>query len=89
MRIRVIHSLFSAVSRKHTTCFSSSRTQWSQLSPGRTVPLRKRFFLLPPKATTEKSCQVGGEDVDSNIMLYCIINKAEKKTTNCYIFFLH
>ncbi|KAH0884758.1 hypothetical protein HID58_060854 [Brassica napus] len=56
MRIRVIHSLFSAVSRKHTTCFSSSRTQWSQLSPGRTVPLRKRFFLLPPKATTEQSC---------------------------------
>ncbi|KAH0898208.1 hypothetical protein HID58_047776, partial [Brassica napus] len=49
------------VSRKPTTCFSSSRTQWSQLSPGRRVPLRKRFFLLPPKATREQS--VGGEDV--------------------------
>ncbi|CAN7130826.1 unnamed protein product, partial [Brassica rapa subsp. narinosa] len=36
---------FSAVSRKPTTCFSS----W------KTVPLRKRFFLLPPKATTEQS----------------------------------
>ncbi|XP_056859125.1 PGR5-like protein 1A, chloroplastic isoform X2 [Raphanus sativus] len=71
--------LFSAVSRKPTTppCFSS-RTQWSQLTPGRSVPLRKRFFLLPAKATTEQS--VGGEDVDSNIMPYCSINKAEKKS---------
>ncbi|KAF2552553.1 hypothetical protein F2Q68_00037740 [Brassica cretica] len=55
MKIRVIHSLFSPVSRKPTTCFSSWRTQWSLLSRGRTVSLRKRFFLLPPKATTEQS----------------------------------
>ncbi|KAH0941636.1 hypothetical protein HID58_001273 [Brassica napus] len=75
--------LFSAVSRKPTTSFSSpssSRTQWAPLSPGRSVPLRKRFFLLPSKATTEQSGQAGGDDVDSNIMPYCSINKAEKKT---------
>ncbi|KAH0941661.1 hypothetical protein HID58_001298, partial [Brassica napus] len=53
------HPLFSAVSRKLTTCFSSWRTQWSLLSRGRTVPLRKRFFLLPPKATTELSESFG------------------------------
>ncbi|KAH0871554.1 hypothetical protein HID58_078576, partial [Brassica napus] len=42
MKIRAIHSLFSAVSRKPTTCFSSWRTQWSLLSCGRTVSLRKK-----------------------------------------------
>ena len=55
MKIRAIHSLFSAVSRKPTTCFSSWRTQWSLLSCGRTVSLRKKIFLLPPKTTTEQS----------------------------------
>ncbi|KAJ0263465.1 PGR5-like protein 1A [Hirschfeldia incana] len=76
--------LFSAVSRKPTTCLSSpsppssSRSQWTLLTPGRSISMRKRFFLLSAKATTEQP--VGGEDVDSNIMPYCSINKAEKKS---------
>ncbi|CAN6879281.1 hypothetical protein HID58_078026 [Brassica napus] len=74
--------LFSAVSRKPTASLSSPspRTQWAQLSPARSISLRKKFFLLPAKATTEQSGQAGGEDVDSNIMPYCSINKAEKKS---------
>ncbi|CAN8325626.1 unnamed protein product [Cochlearia groenlandica] len=83
--------LFSAVSRKPTTTSfsppppppppSSSRTQWTHqlISHGRSISLRKRFFLLPSKATTEQSGG-GGDDVDSNIMPYCSINKAEKKS---------
>ncbi|ESQ55058.1 hypothetical protein EUTSA_v10025739mg [Eutrema salsugineum] len=73
--------LFSAVSRKPTVSFSppsSSRSQWAQLSPGRSISLRRRFFLLPAKATTEQS--VEGEEVDSNINAYCSINKAQKKS---------
>ncbi|AEE84678.1 PGR5-LIKE A [Arabidopsis thaliana] len=76
--------LFSAVSRKPSSSFSpsppspSSRTQWTQLSPGKSISLRRRVFLLPAKATTEQS--VGGDNVDSNVLPYCSINKAEKKT---------
>ncbi|AEE84677.1 PGR5-LIKE A [Arabidopsis thaliana] len=75
--------LFSAVSRKPSSSFSpsppspSSRTQWTQLSPGKSISLRRRVFLLPAKATTEQS---GGDNVDSNVLPYCSINKAEKKT---------
>lgn len=53
--------LFSAVSRKPSSSFSpsppspSSRTQWTQLSPGKSISLRRRVFLLPAKATTEQS----------------------------------
>ncbi|KAL1201654.1 PGR5-like protein 1A [Cardamine amara subsp. amara] len=75
--------LFSAVSRKPTSSFSpsSSRTHWAQLTPAKSISLRRRFFLLPPKATTDQSGQVGGgEDVDGKILQYCSINKAEKKT---------
>ncbi|KAG7541833.1 hypothetical protein ISN45_Aa07g018790 [Arabidopsis thaliana x Arabidopsis arenosa] len=71
--------LFSAVSRKPTSSFSpsSSRTQWAQLTPAKSISLRRRVFLLPAKATTEQS---GGDNVDSNVLPYCSINKAEKKT---------
>ncbi|CAD5328763.1 unnamed protein product [Arabidopsis thaliana] len=78
--------LFSAVSRKPSSSFSpsppspSSRTQWTQLSPGKSISLRRRVFLLPAKATTEQSGPVGGDNVDSNVLPYCSINKAEKKT---------
>ncbi|CAE6181877.1 unnamed protein product [Arabidopsis arenosa] len=72
--------LFSAVSRKPTSSFSpsSSRTQWAQLTPAKSISLRRRVFLLPAKATTEQSG--GGDNVDSNVLPYCSINRAEKKT---------
>ncbi|CAL9226500.1 unnamed protein product [Arabidopsis halleri] len=72
--------LFSAVSRKPTSSFSpsSSRTQWAQLTPAKSISLRRRVFLLPAKATTEQSG--GGDNFDSNVLPYCSINKAEKKT---------
>ncbi|XP_020873621.1 PGR5-like protein 1A, chloroplastic isoform X2 [Arabidopsis lyrata subsp. lyrata] len=72
--------LFSAVSLKPTSSFSpsSSRTQWAQLTPAKSISLRRRVFLLPAKATTEQSG--GGDNVDSNVLPYCSINKAEKKT---------
>ncbi|CAN6880762.1 unnamed protein product [Brassica oleracea] len=57
MKIRAIHSLFSAVSRKPTTCFSSWRTQWSLLSCGRTVSLRKKSSCClqkPPQSNQVK-----------------------------------
>ncbi|XP_010540318.1 PREDICTED: PGR5-like protein 1B, chloroplastic [Tarenaya hassleriana] len=77
---------FSAISRKPTTRFSpssptTSKAQWNLFSHGRSVPLRRRLFLLPTKATTDQSGQVGGEEVDdSKILPYCSINKNEKKT---------
>ncbi|XP_010439270.1 PREDICTED: PGR5-like protein 1A, chloroplastic [Camelina sativa] len=73
--------LFSAVSRKPTTSSfspSSSKTQLDQLCPAKSVSLRKRVSLLPAKATTEQPG--GGDNVDSNVLPYCSINKAEKKT---------
>ncbi|EOA17031.1 hypothetical protein CARUB_v10005263mg [Capsella rubella] len=74
--------LFSAVSRKPTTTSfspSSSRTQQlAQLTPAKSVSLRRRVLLLPPRATAEQSG--GGDNVDSNVLPYCSINKAEKKT---------
>ncbi|XP_010433975.1 PREDICTED: PGR5-like protein 1A, chloroplastic [Camelina sativa] len=74
--------LFSAVSRKPTTSSfspSSSKTQLDQLCPAKSVSLRRRVSLLPAKATTEQSGG-GGDNVDSNVLPYCSINKAEKKT---------
>ncbi|WZY82851.1 hypothetical protein YC2023_029235 [Brassica napus] len=72
----------SPVSRKSTTTCSSppSRTHSAQFSPRRSISLRRRLFLLPVKATTDQSGQVGGEEVDSKILPYCSINKNEKRS---------
>ncbi|XP_010529516.1 PREDICTED: PGR5-like protein 1B, chloroplastic [Tarenaya hassleriana] len=77
---------FSSISRKPTTCVSpssppSSRAQCSNhFSHGRSGSVSRRLFLLPTKATTDQSGQVGGEEVDGKILPYCSINKNEKKT---------
>jgi len=71
---------FSAISRKPITC-SSSRTQCpAPFTHGRSISLRRRLTLLPLKASTDQSGQVGGEEVDSKILPYCSINKNEKRT---------
>ncbi|CAA7018576.1 unnamed protein product [Microthlaspi erraticum] len=73
----------SAISRKPTSTCSSlspSRSQSAYFGHGRSVSLRRRLFLLPVKATTDQSGQVGGEEVDSKILPYCSINKNEKRS---------
>ncbi|KAH0890474.1 hypothetical protein HID58_052903 [Brassica napus] len=72
----------SPISRKPTTTCSSppSKTQSAHFSHGRSISLRRRLFLLPVKATTDQSGQVGGEEVDSKILPYCSINKNEKRS---------
>ncbi|KAG7615653.1 hypothetical protein ISN45_At04g012060 [Arabidopsis thaliana x Arabidopsis arenosa] len=71
---------FSAISRKPITCSSSWTQCPAPFTHGRSISLRRRLTLLPLKASTDQSGQVGGEEVDSKILPYCSINKNEKRT---------
>uniref|UniRef100_A0A0F7GZ95 PGRL1A transmembrane protein n=1 Tax=Erodium trifolium TaxID=337410 RepID=A0A0F7GZ95_9ROSI len=74
--------LFSAPHRRPTNSLSpspsSTRYQSVQL-PGRQFCLRRRLYLLTPKATTDQPGQVEQDDVvDSNVLPYCSIEKKKK-----------
>ncbi|KAL2902283.1 PGR5-like protein 1A chloroplastic [Bienertia sinuspersici] len=80
---------FSAPIRKPlVSIFSASPLSFSlkdasaQFMGVRSLTVRRKFFLLPLKATTDKSGQVGAEDetIDSNVLQYCSIDKKEKKS---------
>ncbi|KAG7620149.1 hypothetical protein ISN44_As04g011650 [Arabidopsis suecica] len=71
---------FSAISRKPITCSSSWTQCPAPFTHGRSISVRRRLTLLPLKASTDQSGQVGGEEVDSKILPYCSINKNEKRT---------
>ncbi|KAI9076954.1 hypothetical protein K1719_041116 [Acacia pycnantha] len=59
---------------------STTRDRLIQFN-GRKLCLRRRLFLLPPKATADQQGQVEeGEVVDSKILPYCSIDKKEKKS---------
>ncbi|KAK7330663.1 hypothetical protein VNO77_24861 [Canavalia gladiata] len=61
---------------------SSSRVHLIQFN-GRHLCLRRRFFLLSPKATADQQGKVEefeGDGVDSKILPYCSIDKKEKKS---------
>ncbi|XP_028762792.1 PGR5-like protein 1B, chloroplastic [Neltuma alba] len=59
---------------------SATRDRLIQFN-GRQLYLRRRLFLLPPKATADQQGQVEeGEAVDSKILPYCSIDKKEKKS---------
>ncbi|KAL5064417.1 hypothetical protein RYX36_026154 [Vicia faba] len=62
----------SSLSRPHLIHFNSRR-----------LCLRRRLFLLSPKATADQQGKVEefeGEAVDSNVLPYCSIDKKEKKS---------
>uniref|UniRef100_A0A0F7GY01 PGRL1A transmembrane protein n=1 Tax=Erodium chrysanthum TaxID=337364 RepID=A0A0F7GY01_9ROSI len=74
--------LISAPNRKPTNSLSpspsSSRVQSVQFS-GRQFFLRRRLYLLTPKATTDQPGQVEKDEVvDSNVLPYCSIEKQKK-----------
>uniref|UniRef100_A0A0F7GZ28 PGRL1A transmembrane protein n=1 Tax=Hypseocharis bilobata TaxID=253189 RepID=A0A0F7GZ28_9ROSI len=79
--------LFSAPCRKPSIslCYSlpslsPSRVQSVQFV-GRQLCLRRRVFLLTPKATADQQGQVEQDEVvDSNVLPYCSIDKKQKKT---------
>uniref|UniRef100_A0A0F7GZ24 PGRL1A transmembrane protein n=1 Tax=Erodium texanum TaxID=28960 RepID=A0A0F7GZ24_EROTE len=74
--------VFSAPNRKPSNSLSpspaSSRVQSVQFS-GRQFCLRRRLYLLTPKATTDQPGQVEQDEVvDSNVLPYCSIEKKKK-----------
>ncbi|KAG7552840.1 hypothetical protein ISN45_Aa06g034250 [Arabidopsis thaliana x Arabidopsis arenosa] len=71
---------FSAISPKPITRSPSRTHSAPHFTHARSISLRRRLFLLPLKASTDQSGQVGGEEVDSKILPYCSINKNEKRT---------
>lgn len=72
--------LLSLPSSSSSTTTTSSRIQ-SIRFVGRNLSVRRRLFILTPKATADQQGKVGEDDfVDSKIGQYCEINKKEKKS---------
>ncbi|GMQ05202.1 hypothetical protein CsSME_00050323 [Camellia sinensis var. sinensis] len=81
--------LFSARFRKPVALFSSTSPSSSSSSSSvrlvslvdRQLCVRRRLFILSPKATTDQPGQVQEDEVvDSKILPYCSIDKKEKKS---------
>ncbi|CAL5437235.1 unnamed protein product [Camellia sinensis] len=81
--------LFSARFRKPVALFSSNSPSSSSSSSrvrlvslvDRQLCVRRRLFILSPKATTDQPGQVQEDEVvDSKILPYCSIDKKEKKS---------
>ncbi|THG13240.1 hypothetical protein TEA_009167 [Camellia sinensis var. sinensis] len=81
--------LFSARFRKPVALFSSTSPSSSSSSSrvrlvslvDRQLCVRRRLFILSPKATTDQPGQVQEDEVvDSKILPYCSIDKKEKKS---------
>ncbi|XWS38446.1 hypothetical protein CRYUN_Cryun19dG0132200 [Craigia yunnanensis] len=71
--------LFTASIQKPLITFSSSSSTRVQ-SNGKQLCFRRRFFLLPIKATADQQGQVEEDEVvDSKILPYCSIDKKEEK----------
>ncbi|XP_074264862.1 PGR5-like protein 1A, chloroplastic [Silene latifolia] len=71
-------------SRNSVSLVSSSfRDESTRFTGSRRVTIRRKFILLAPRATTDKPGQqveAGEEEVDSNMLQYCSIDKKQKKS---------
>ncbi|XP_074303843.1 PGR5-like protein 1A, chloroplastic [Silene latifolia] len=71
-------------SRNSVSLVSSSlRDESIRFTGSRRLAIRRKFILLAPRATTDKPGQqveAGEEEVDSNMLQYCSIDKKQKKS---------
>ncbi|GAV89339.1 hypothetical protein CFOL_v3_32756 [Cephalotus follicularis] len=72
--------LISVSSPTSSSSSSSTRVESMQFK-GRHICLRRRFLVIPAKATTDQPGKLEGDEVvDSKILPYCSIDKKEKKS---------